>query len=504
LKLRIAFRIAAITVSLAFMLLMGEIGVRLLDGYALWPPTLSVRTPATPAPVPAAASGTDVQLASRYAGEVALAPLVEQAWYQEDPSPVAPYPTPPWITSRLEQPGNETRLFEFNRAFLQDRLCGDVATSMFGSQQDFLYFDPVGPDIYPSYRHLRRLSAPGWFTTNSFGYRGPDLALDKPAGTIRIAFVGASTTIGAFDFPFSFPELIGHWLDRWASATGRPYKFEVINSARTGIDSHSVAAIVRDELLPLEPDLVVSYAANQFWPQESIGYRLGRLYQRPTDAAAARRVSALALRFRQLLDSWRGGDGGEPAKPIQWIRMPGVDEQNPDSRDKNLPAQLPVLLADLDSIHGALSGVGSELVVTSFMWMAKDGLKLDLPRQLRLFNHLNNDYWPATYDTMRRLADLQNRAYLDFARRHGVPFFDIASRFPLDPDLFADAVHLGYPGTRLKAWMIFQDLARLIDERISSGKLPRPMTHPGRRHPAFDQPSPRTITRAAVLASCQR
>ena len=98
--------------------------------------------------------------------------------------------------------------------------------------------------------------------------------------------------------------------------------------------------------------------------------------------------------------------------------MPGVSEGDPDPYDTSLPVELPAIVADLDSIRLTLSRVGSELVLSSFVWMVQDGMKLDLPRQLGLFNYLNQDYWPATYGTMRRLADLQNRVFQNFARRH--------------------------------------------------------------------------------------
>ena len=237
-------------------------------------------------------------------------------------------------------------MFEFNLAFLKDRLCRDVSTSMFGTLDDFLYFDPVEPSIYPPYRHLRRLSAPGWFTTNSFGWRGPDLTLNKPANTIRIAFVGASTTVGAYAFPFSDPEFINHWLNQWSRANGWPYRFEVINAARTGIDSHSIAAIVRNELVPMEPDsggllrgVEPILAAGIHW----ISTRAAD--PRPNSAAAIRMpwqsASALGLRVQRLIDSWRGGDGSEPVKPVQWICMPGVNEEDPDPAGRESPRRAP-------------------------------------------------------------------------------------------------------------------------------------------------------------------
>ena len=490
------------SVALAFVL--GEVVCRVLDGYALWPIRLgSAGQPRVPAPADAD------QLASRYARAVTLAPNVDASWYRQDPPPIAPYPTSALVRDRIALHANETALFEFNLAYLRDRLCRDVPTSAFGTLDDFLFFDPVEPGIYPSYRHLRRLSAPGWFTTNSFGWRGPDLSLDKPANTIRIAFVGASTTVQAYAFPYSYPEFIGDWLNRWSRARGWPFQFEVINAARTGIDSRSIAAIVRQELVPVEPDLVVYYeGSNQFRPVGAIGYRLGRLYPRPnvTSAheAAGPRVSALLERGRRLMDSWRGGDGSEPVKPFQWIRMTGVDEEDPDPGDRNLPVELPSIVADLESIRVALEASGSKLVMTSFVWMVNDGMRLELPRQLVLFRYLNHDYWPATYGTMRRLADLQNRVFKNYARRHDLPFLDVAARFPLDSNLFGDAIHLQYPGVRLHAWIVFQDLVPLIEERIAAGKLPRPMIHPRSRHPAFDQPSPRRVTRAAILSDCRR
>jgi len=254
-------------------LVAAEAICRVVDGYALSALTLVQTRAARPR------VGDDLRsLALRYAEQMPVGPQVERAWLTEDPPPIPPHPSPDWARARLDAYGGSSNaLFEFNRAFLADRLCRDIAPSMFGTMNDFLYFEPVEPGIYPSYRHLRRLSAPGWFTTNAFGWRGPDLSLDRPRNTIRIAFVGASTTVNEYLFPFSYPEFVGHWLNRWAAAPGWPYTFEVINAGRTGIDSHSIAAIVRQELVPVDPDLVVYYeGSNQFWPPGAIGYRLGR------------------------------------------------------------------------------------------------------------------------------------------------------------------------------------------------------------------------------------
>ena len=181
--------------------------------------------------------------------------------------------------------------FEWNLAYLVKETCRGDRPDLFGDVHDFLYFEPVDGRPYPTYRHLRHFAPPSWFSANSFGWRGPDVALKRPSDTIRIAFVGASTTIDPYAYPFAHPELVGEWLNRWARQRGLPYKFEVINAGRTGIDSRSIAAIVRQELAPLDPDLVIYYeGANQFWPGQNIRYRFGRLYPKPRWAARQRTV----------------------------------------------------------------------------------------------------------------------------------------------------------------------------------------------------------------------
>jgi hypothetical protein len=142
--------------------------------------------------------------------------------------------------------------------------------------------------------------------------------------------------------------------------------------------------------------------------------------------------------------------------------------------------------------------------VSSFVWMVRDGMRLDLPRQIGLFTYLNSDHWPASYSTIRRLADMHNRVFAAYARKNRLPFLDVAAALPLDSNLFSDAIHLQYPAVRLHAWIVFQAMTALLDERIAAGRLPRPSLRSWSTHPAFHQPSPRTITRAAILASCSR
>jgi hypothetical protein len=72
-----------------------------------------------------------------------------------------------------------------------------------------------------------------------FGWRGPEIPLDKPAGTIRIAFVGASTTVGLFDLPFSYPEYVVHWLNLWAERNARRLPSPEVEIAVAGVEDEA-------------------------------------------------------------------------------------------------------------------------------------------------------------------------------------------------------------------------------------------------------------------------
>jgi hypothetical protein len=82
---------------------------------------------------------------------------------------------------------------------------------------------------------------------------------------VRIAFIGASTTVGNHFYPYSYPEFIGNWLNLWSAQRKLDLKFEVLNAGRESITSTDNVNIVREEVLPLKPDLLVYYeGANQF------------------------------------------------------------------------------------------------------------------------------------------------------------------------------------------------------------------------------------------------
>jgi hypothetical protein len=358
-------------------------------------------------------------------------------------------------------------------------------------------FDPPEENEQPIYRFLPDVTTPLGLVTNRFGWRGPDVPLDKPARTIRIAFVGASTTVGAHDFPFSYPELVIHWLNVWAAHAGRRVRFDGINAGREGLASPSFAAIVRQELLPMEPDLVVYYeGANQFSMSSLTGKPPPTIPRTLTNeaglwndiAAPLRPYSSLVRRVDRARNIWAAGDGSEPPRaPAELTWPPGVDELNPDIDRPNLPLQLSNIVHDLDGIRADLRSIGADFAVSSFVWLVWDGMRLDPVRDTVIYTALKQR-WPYRYADIRRAADFQNRVYARYAASRDVPFLDVSSAVPRDPALFIDPIHFSPSGIRVQAWAVLNALVPHIEHRLAAHVWPRRDRMPLVEHPGIAPP----------------
>ena len=496
-------RLIVLVAGLFSALLAVEAACRALDGFRVWSIRLRVSAPRTSA---LAGNSPD----RPYANAFPRVSPVRLAWYDQRPEPIRRIPLTPALQRRAEAYPTEpwAPFFEWNMTYLREQACSSTRDVVMGNLKDFFYFDSVDGSRYPTYRHLRRISPPGWFVTNSFGWRGSDVLLNKPPATIRIAFVGASTTIDAFGVPFSHPELVGNWLNWWAASRGFRYRFEVINAGRMGINSNSIAAIVEQELVPVEPDLVVYYeGANQFWPNQMVTVDDTRVYEQPRINYVKRTILEdyfdVVRRALTIVDRVEARGGYEPRKPASRVAWPdGVSESDPDVHSPKLPMDLPNIVACLDKIRAALAPIHGELVLSSFVWIVHPGMRIDVDRDLTLFNYLNQVYWPFTYAEMRRLADFQNRVLEKYASIHHLPFIDMARDFPQDPALASDAIHFRYEGLSLQAWIYVQRLIPFIEARIADGRLPRAAQTVRTGHPAFPDAAPQIATLDELRMRC--
>ncbi len=88
--------------------------------------------------------------------------------------------------------------------------------------------------------------------SNSLGFRGPEISIQKPPGVFRVAALGDSMTDGFFvDNDATFPYLLQQNLQR------QDWSVEVVNAAHGGGTIDTEFAMLEEHVLALNPDLVI-------------------------------------------------------------------------------------------------------------------------------------------------------------------------------------------------------------------------------------------------------
>ncbi len=435
------------------------------------------------------------------------APSVDPAWLDESPAKVARQDAPPRLLAAWHRTPQFMYLCEVNETVLRALWQPGVGLGP-DAPREFDTFSMPGGAPHPIFRYPRSTTMPDGLTTNRFGFRGPDVALDKPADTVRIAFVGASATVGNHFLEWSYPEFVGHWLTLWARANDLGVDFEVLNAGRESIQSRDIRAIVEHEVLPLAVDYVVYYEGQNQFGAPSLRRHVevdGDAGTTPPadlvlDLAAADSLQPHwldvlcrdvhnARRLRRLLGVH--ADLPEPPKPQQRLQLPaGLTATDPDLDRAREVLELGTILADLDAMKRACDAQSTRFVMCSFDRLVRDGMRVDLAPAPSVYSRLNGEYWPLSYETIAALDELQNRYFEAWAAARNAPFLDIAAAMPDEPALFTDPVHSTESGVRLRAWVVFTELVRVIEADLAADRVPVPDTEPTPRHP-FLQPARR-------------
>jgi len=483
-------------VSVVVCLVLAEVAVRVIDGQS--PVTLVL---------PETLSSAGVDTSAGYLDRLPRAAGVDRALFFSDPPPL-PNRTkvsqewldldkqlvlaPQFGVNAVE---NAFRPWDMFKAW-NSVLVGDVCQNKFFRTAPgtlFLY-DPPDGKARPAFRFLPDATAPDGLVTNAFGWRGPPVSFKRAPKTVRIVFVGASTMAEIHPFPFSVPEYIDNWLNRWAAARKLDVRFEVLNAGRESINSTDIAAIVRQEVAPLRPDFVVYYEGGNQLQLSTVVKNVPKGMPMPAGAVArwlreAAPYSALARRGEGLMG---GGEWPKPDYEISWPQ--GLDEFDPDITRPDLPVNLSTILRDLDAIRADLSKIDAELSVASFHWLAKDGLVIDAGRQKAILQTLNISYFPFRYRDLERMTAFENRVFAKYDAAHGLPFIDVARYMPYDPNLFSDGIHNTPAGIKLRAWIVLQQLLPIIEQKLASGAWPKP---------APDMGEPPVYTPRQITFSCK-
>lgn len=292
---------------------------------------------------------------------------------------------------------------------------------------------------------LRRAKASvtqGSIQTNSFGFRSPEIPLDKPEGTIRIAFLGSSTTFDSevSSNTASWPHLVVSRLQEMNPALD----FDYINAGLPGFSTKPMTEHFKRYVAPLMPDIVVirptdltrdtAYSAREQGIYSGVHYSMSRLAQQSTVWAKLEKNLVVAGR---LLGAY-----GSRQK---------LSLQNSFST-KGYESRLSTLIEMIrdTSASTILINADSALRPGQPLWVQARAA------QSYLF------YMP--YLSIPSILTLQ-KAYAEAARsvaaRTGASIIDIVGKVPADRTHFVDTAHYSDAGSRLAAELISDALLTL-------------------------------------------
>lgn len=274
----------------------------------------------------------------------------------------------------------------------------------------------------------------GGIAINSLGFRGPEIALPKPDGTLRIAFLGASTTFCA-EVPSNdlvWPHLVIEELKRQYPGTD----FDYVNAAVPGYSTEESLRNLEARVAPLDPDVVLFYEATNDLSGDTrrMAKESGLLVANPDETSALAEWSVLWFlleknwKVRRWQEAARVGDSRLSFDPRELSR--GFEDRL-DALVARAQEEAPVVALATFSHHVRREQSDEEKLRAS-----------------------NTSLYYMPYMTVEGLLegfDEYNRVIREVASRRGAILVDGEDEIPGDTVHFADSVHFTEAGCRRMA-----------------------------------------------------
>jgi hypothetical protein len=291
------------------------------------------------------------------------------------------------------------------------------------------------------------------YKLNEFGFRGPSIAKDKPAGTTRVMILGASETFGLYESEgHEYPEV----LRAEFAKTGD--KIEVINAAVAGMTLPSLKDYWEHWAKDFHPDIVVIYPSPQFY-----------LDNDPPKAATPRpereRLSGFRSRLiERLIDTAKQSDILKAIRTryVLWRELAGKDDK---WIFNNLPIdRLNRFENDLDALATSVAATGATPVLVShafkYRFADRDPAATKDLENFRIF------FPRATPATIEAFDSAAGHITEQVAVKHGWPIVRADETLTNRRDLFADPVHFNDGGSQAMADL----LAKTLREPLAPAK----------------------------------
>lgn len=285
---------------------------------------------------------------------------------------------------------------------------------------------------------------------NSLGFRGADIALDKPDDVYRIVAIGGSTTFGVYlPWQVSYPTQLQEVLrERFGTD-----KIEVINAGLTGSTAAESFHRLPTQVLPVDPDMVIVYHAfNDMLPRVFNDYQDDYYHFRrsdPNNPPGLTRFYLYRLMLRALSPAYFHENYNLANQVWKTQNLPKTDtELAQNFLDSNNAA----FRFNMDNMITLLRAKNIDVVLATFA-MAPDiwhWQEIIPPYMWEIGISENNA-------AIRELADSHNLPLVPFAE---APFAQ--GKADYGEPMFDDSIHMGVKGNRFKAEIFADTIAPVI------------------------------------------
>ncbi|GEM_PF-7071856 len=285
------------------------------------------------------------------------------------------------------------------------------------------------------------------YTTNTLGFRGPEISVLKPRGVYRVAVIGDSATLSIeLDDEDTWPAALQTLLqeDRDFLRAHGVERVEVINASGGAWRTKEGLIRLEEEVRPLQPDMVLSALSwnDGFKGIKGIDPERVRVPRKPW----VRRVKIfenLWIRFDNLKDADRGTQEKLRKKILR-------DSRWADSFVRNLK--------EMDRV---CRGMGAVLLLVDLPGLCRRGAAPDSEefRAVLSGTRVTPAGWPLWVD----LKGMMSGLFQEVSHETGIPVIDVSGRFevftgPERVALFMDEMHASKPGAREIARAVHQAL----------------------------------------------
>jgi len=300
----------------------------------------------------------------------------------------------------------------------------------FGVQKDVESSSAFYTDKETGLRLIRPNRKLGAIRINNLGYRGPDIPMQKPAGVIRVVFMGSSTTYDA-----SSPEGL-NWPHRTITALSRslPHcRFDFVNAGQPGFGTETITRLYDARLRRLEPDIAVILPGdiNQDldWLVERQGFDTHHY---------------IPSRLAQLSVLW-----AKVEKNFRIIEL----QRNAFSRKGKVRLELPLIADRFSARLGKLTTMLKKDRVTVLVSKIGSQLRPGQPREKQIeAANTTLFFMPKVALPDIIAARLRfNEVIESLAPRNGYGVLDSALGVPADPIHYTDTIHFTPNGSKIMA-----------------------------------------------------